>query len=148
MIENMPYIWAAILVGTIIIESQTADMVCIWFMPGALTAMILGMLKLDIWIQCLVFVLMTVILLILSKTLFRSFFRKKAAEATNVDALIGKEAVMVEQTCDPHTPGSAKINGLLWSVLAEDENQTLRAGDVVIVKEIRGVKLICSKKEI
>ncbi len=147
MLEYMPYIWAAVLIAAIIIETQTMDMVTIWFMPSALIAMILGMLKVNVWVQCLVFIMLTAVLLILSRTVFRSVFRKKDTEATNAQALIGKEAVMIEDASDPHSVGTAKINGLLWSVLAQDENEVLKAGDIVIVQEIKGVKLICSKKK-
>ncbi|MBQ7337239.1 MAG: NfeD family protein [Clostridia bacterium] len=146
MLEYMPYIWAAVLVIAIIVESQTMDMICIWFMPSALISMILGMLNVRVWVQCLVFVVLTVVMLILCKTVFKSFFKRKNAEPTNADALIGKEAIITEDVDNIHGIGSAKINGLVWTARAEDVNEKLSVGDIVIVKEIRGVKLICTKK--
>ena len=145
MITYMPYIWAAILLIAIVVETQTADMVTIWFMPSALISMILAMLKVDIWLQCALFVVLTTVMLILSKTIFRSVFQKKAPEQTNVEALIGRKAVVLEQIDNAKSVGSAKINGLVWSARAENESDVFVPGDIVIVKAISGVKLICVK---
>ena len=147
MMAYMPFIWAAGLIVTIVIESQTMDIVTVWFMPSALIAMILGILKVSIGIQSLVFVSLTVVMLILSKTVFKRFFKRKAPERTNVDALIGQEAVIVEAIDNRQAVGSAKLNGLVWSARAENEEDILEPGDVVIVKAISGVKLICIKKD-
>ena len=110
-----------------------------------LISMILAMFKMDIWLQCAVFVLLTTVLLILSKTIFRSAFRKKAPQQTNVEALIGQKAVILERIDNANGVGSAKINGLVWSARAENESDILEPGDIVIVKAISGVKLICVK---
>ena len=147
MMAYMPFIWAAVLIVAIVIESQTMDIVTVWFMPSALIAMILGILKVSIGIQSLVFVSLTVVMLILSKTVFKRFFKRKAPERTNVDALIGQEAVIVEAIDNRQAVGSAKLNGLVWSARAENEEDILEPGDVVIVKAISGVKLICIKKD-
>ncbi len=147
MMAYMPFIWAAVLVAAIIIETQTMDMVTVWFMPSALIAMILGILKVSILVQCIVFVVLTVVMLILSKTVLKKFFKPKAPARTNVEALIGQEALIVEAVDNRHGVGSAKLNGLVWSARAENEEDVLVPGDVVIVKAISGVKLICVKKD-
>lgn len=147
MLGYAPILWAVVLIAAIVIETQTMDMITIWFMPSALIAMILGMLEVEFWVQCLVFVLLTTVLLILSKTLFKTFFKKQAPIRTNVDALLGQEAIILETVNNRTGEGTAKLNGCVWSVRAEDENEILSEGEVVVVKEIRGVKLICAKKE-
>lgn len=147
MLTYMPYIWAAVLVALILVETQTADMITIWFMPSALITLILALFELDIWLQCTVFVLLTTVMLILSKTVFRSVFQKKAPERTNADALIGQEALILEPIDNAQGLGSAKLNGLVWSARAANENDVFVPGDIVIVKAISGVKLICVKKD-
>ena len=146
MPQFMPYIWAAVFIAAIVIESQTMGLVAIWFMPSALIAMILAMLNVPLWIQGVVFVLLSVLLLIFGRKLFKSLFPKTKYTPTNVDALIGKEAVITEEVNNLEGRGAAKLNGQTWSVCAENEDEAMVPGDVVIVKEIRGVKLICCKK--
>ena len=143
----MPYIWAAVLITAIIIETQTADMITIWFMPSALIAMILGILRVSIPVQCVVFILITVGMLILSKTVLKKYFKPKMPARTNVEALIGQEALIVETIDNRLGVVSAKLNGFIWSARAENEEDVLVPGDVVIVKAISGVKLICVKKD-
>ncbi|MBQ7320214.1 MAG: NfeD family protein [Clostridia bacterium] len=146
MPQFMPYIWAAVFIAAIVIESQTMGLVAIWFMPSALIAMILAMLNVPLWIQGVVFVLLSVLLLIFGRKLFKSLFPKTKYTPTNIDALIGKEAVITEEVNNLEGRGAAKLNGQIWSVRAENEDEAMVPGDVVIVKEIRGVKLICRKK--
>ena len=146
MPQMMPYIWAAVLLATIVVESQTLGLVAIWFMPGALVSMILAMLKVPVWIQGAVFFVLSVVLLVFGRRLFKSFFPKSKDTPTNVDALIGKEAVIIEAVNNLEARGAAKLNGQVWSARAEQEDQELLPGDVVIVKAIHGVKLICQKK--
>ena len=146
MPQMMPYIWAAVLLATIVIESQTLGLVSIWFMPGALVSMILAMLKVPVWIQGAVFFVLSVLLLVFGRRLFKSFFPRSKDTPTNVDALIGKEAVIIEAVNNLEARGAAKLNGQVWSARAEQEDQELLPGDVVIVKAIHGVKLICQKK--
>ena len=146
MPQMMPYIWAAVLLATIVIESQTLGLVAIWFMPGALVSMILAMLKVPVWIQGAEFFVLSVVLLVFGRRLFKSFFPKSKDTPTNVDALIGKEAVIIEAVNNLEARGAAKLNGQVWSARAEQEDQELLPGDVVIVKAIHGVKLICQKK--
>jgi membrane protein implicated in regulation of membrane protease activity len=147
MPQMMPYVWVAVFIAAIVIESQTMGIVAIWFMPGALIAMILAMLNVPVWIQALVFILLSVLLLIFGRRVFKSLFPKTKYTPTNVDALIGREAVITEEVNNLQGVGAAKLNGQIWSARAKNEKETLLPGDVVIVCEIRGVKLICSKKQ-
>lgn len=62
-------------------------------------------------------------------------------QKTNVDALIGKKAVVVEKT-SPQNPGQVKINGEIWRAEADtvlDENTH------VVVHSVSGVTLAVTK---
>ena len=65
----MTIIWAVVFASAIFIEAETAEMTAIWFMPGALIALALSLFNVDIWIQCLVFIL-------LSAILYKPFFKR------------------------------------------------------------------------
>ena len=140
------FLWLGLLVASVFAEVMTSALVAIWFMPGALVSMILAMLKVPVWIQGAVFFVLSVLLLVFGRRLFKSFFPKSKDTPTNVDALIGKEAVIIEAVNNLEARGAAKLNGQVWSARAEQEDQELLPGDVVIVKAIHGVKLICQKK--
>ena len=117
-------------------------LVAIWFMPGALFALILAICEVDLLWQVLAFLVTTVAALILYKKLIRPFFKP---QQTNAQALIGQEAIITEDVDNLQGCGAAKVGGLIWSVRAQKE-EALLVGDVVIVADIQGNKLICYKK--
>lgn len=144
--EAMPYIWIAVVILGLAVEAMTAAIVAIWFIPGSLLGMILALCGVDIWVQIYTFIILTVILLVLSKTVFKKYFSKGGHTATNLDSIIGMTAIVTEAIDNAHEKGAVKVAGKVWS--ARSENDILiEAGAAVTVLEIRGVKLICRIKE-
>jgi membrane protein implicated in regulation of membrane protease activity len=144
---SLPLLWFGIIVVTLIVESQTADLVAIWFAPSAFVAMILSFFKVQFWLQFGVFVVLTLIGLILSFTLIRPMMKKRSkVEKTNVDAMAGKLA-LVEEDIDNGIPcGVAKINGQLWTARMDDPATTAAKGEWVEIVRVEGSKLICRPK--
>lgn len=142
----MTIVWAVIFVLTIIIEVETAELVSIWFMPGALIALVLSLFDVKTWIQWTVFIVVSAILLILAKTVFRKKLLKSVnKEKTNTDLLIGKTAIVTEQIKNVEAVGSVKVNGNIWTARMENDRDTAMPGDKVVIVKISGVKLICRK---
>ena len=140
----MTYVWAALLVLFIIAEAVTTALVAIWFIPGAILAMVFSMLGFPLWLQALGFLLPS--LGILLRIIFREKFFKSKTVATNSDALIGKLALVTEEIDDLAGKGAVKVGGAQWSARSAD-GAPIPAGTVVVITEIRGVKLICRKTE-
>lgn len=143
----LPLIWFGIIILTLIVESQTADLVSIWFAPGAFVAMILAFCNVGFGVQFGVFIGITVIGLILTFTVIRPRMKKKhKIEKTNADALIGKLA-HVEEDIDNRAPsGVVKINGQLWTARMTDDTLSASKDDWVEIAEVAGSKLICRPK--
>lgn len=140
----IPLLWVGIFVLTIIIESQTADLVAIWFVPSALIALILSFLKVQFWVQFGVFVGVTVLGLILSFAWIRPMMkRRNKVEKTNADALAGKQAHVEEDIRNDAPSGVVKINGQLWTARMEDPATTAAKGGWVVIVRVEGAKLIC-----
>lgn len=148
MLEYMPYIWAIVTVAAIVVESMTADLVTIWFIPSGLIAAIVSLLpfRIEIWVQVLIFFVTALILVVMSKTIFKEFFKKKPIVPTNLDAVIGQDAVVTESINNIEGKGAVKVLGKEWSALTSNDGETIEKGSLVTVLEIRGVKLICKKK--
>ena len=134
------YIWVAIILLAIVVEIATVELVGIWFVPGALIALVLALFGVHWAIQVGVFAVATVLFII--------FFRKKLIQylskdksKTNTDLLIVKELKLITPIAF-QTPGSVKINGVVWSASLEDETAELKEGSLVKVVEIKGNKLI------
>lgn len=143
--EHMIWVWLAVMVLAIICEACTTALVSIWFVPPAIVAMILAAVDVDVWIQAVVFFVISIISIIV----FQSVFKKKLAlnkkKATNVDILIGEKAIVTEKIDNLTAEGCVKINGQLWSARSEDDNVIISEGDVVEIVAVKGVKLVCRK---
>lgn len=75
---------------------------------------------------------------------FRMFIKSKlhiTTKHTNVDALIGKRAIVIKRI-DSNTVGQIKIEGEIWRA---QSNEELLEGEGVIIKSISGVTLSVQK---
>ena len=73
-------VWFAIFIGLIVIEALTADVLTVWFMPGALICIILAAFKVPLPVQIVVFFVASITMFILSKTALKKFFVTKNKE--------------------------------------------------------------------
>ena len=136
----MTYVWAALLVFFIIAEAVTTALVAIWFIPGAILAMVFSMLGFPLWLQALGFLLPS--LGILLRIIFREKFFKSKTVATNSDALIGKLALVTEEIDNVHAKGAVQINGQYWTAKTELFKDKIPKDTIVKVIDVDGVKLI------
>lgn len=82
----------------------------------------------------------TIILLFLYVFVGRQFIKSKlhiGTKATNVESLMGKEAV-VFKPISPQDPGQVKIEGEIWRATAD---RKLEVGDKVVIQSVSGVTL-------
>jgi len=95
--------------------------------------------------QWISFLLLSVLLFIILRKNIR-FTSDKSSLQSNSDSLIGKE-VKVKQTIEPNSiKGRVEIYGEEWIAITRDKNP-IYAGEMVIVKEISGTKLIVERGE-
>ena len=62
----------------------------------------------------------------------------------NNKAVIDKNGIVVQEIDNLNSKGQIKVNGELWSAISEDD-EVIKKGTTVIVKDIQGVKLLVKK---
>ena len=143
----MTIVWAVLFVSALIIESQTAELVAIWFVPGTLMSLTLSLCGVDEWIQWVVFLAVSAVLLIMALTKFRKLLLKNFGKAkTDTDLLIGQTALVIERIDNAAMTGAVKVDGKEWSARMADDCETAEIGEFVSIESISGVKLICKWK--
>ena len=142
---NPVYVWLAALAAFIVIEIATMGLTTIWFAGGALIALVLALLNTSFYVQLGAFLVISIVLLVCTRPLAVKFFNGKR-EKTNVDSMIGKQAIVVAEIDNLREEGQVMLNGMEWSAKTYEEGCIIPAGAVVEVKEIRGVKLIVLEK--
>lgn len=143
---TMIAIWTGVILFSIFIEANTAALVSIWFIPPAVVALVLAIIGVPLTAQLLTFVLLSALLLILSRTVFKKFMKKEDFVPTNSDRLPGMEAVVTSEIKGGTELGEAKVDGKFWSAKLNDESFAA-VGEVLIVDHIESTKLILRKKD-
>lgn len=137
------YIWLGIAIVSLIIEVATSGLATIWFVPSALISMVLAFMNIPVAVQIAVFIVLSVLMIILFYRKLKENIEKKS-EKTNIDALIGKEAV-AEEDISFRSMGRVKVGGMSWSAYIEKDSETINKGDFVKILSIDGVKLRIEK---
>lgn len=134
-------IWLALFVVLIVFEAVTTGLFTIWFAGGALIALLVS-LFLDMWVvQMVVFLIVSFLLLYFMRPVAMRKFNAKRLK-TNVEDIAGREAKVTEFIDNLNASGTAILNGLEWSARSSEDSVTIPAGERVLVREVRGVKLI------
>ena len=137
--------WLALVVFFAIIEGVTPQLVSIWFAGGALVSLVVSLFGAPIWVEAIVFVAVSAILLVLTRPIVKRRFAKQIVK-TNADALVGGDAVVTRAIDNTEGVGLAKILGQVWSARSADGGK-IPEGATVTVERIEGVKLIVSEKK-
>ncbi|MCX4346053.1 MAG: NfeD family protein [Lachnospiraceae bacterium] len=134
-------IWLAVFVVLIVFEAVTTGLFTIWFAGGALIALLVS-LFLDMWVvQMVVFLIVSFLLLYFMRPVAMRKFNAKRLK-TNVEDIAGREAKVTELIDNLNASGTAILNGLEWSARSSEDSVTIPVGERVLVREVRGVKLI------
>ncbi len=142
MIEYMVWFWLGLFVFALVIELFTADMISIWFSLAAVPSFVLALVGAHVIVQAIVFVLVTSILLLLTRPAIKKYMKTNEIK-TNVDAIIGKTGIVVKEiTLD--LPGRVKIGSMDWSATSKE---ALTVGKHVKVLDVEGNKLIVESME-
>lgn len=138
--------WLAIVIVLLVIEIATLGLTTIWFAGGALVACIAALLHANIWVQIVLFLVVSVLLLFFTRPLAVRYMNKDRTK-TNVDSMVGKEAVVTEAIDNLKAQGVVQVNGLEWTARSEKSQEVIPKGAIVEVGRVDGVKLIVRKKE-
>ncbi|MGE4571638.1 MAG: NfeD family protein [Candidatus Izemoplasmatales bacterium] len=141
--ENyMIFIWFAIIIVAFFIEIETMDLSSIWFAAGAFIALIVSIFTESIWIQVIVFIVTSTLLLLSLRPIFKKYMNRNEIR-TNASALIDQEAICIKPIID-NERGEVKIQGKKWTAIS---NENIYENERVIVLAISGVKLVVKRKK-
>ncbi len=134
------YIWLSVTIVALMLEFITNEMITIWFAGGGLVSMILAACKLDWYITLPVFLVVSFVLLLCFRKAVIKYLDKNKT-FTNADAVIGKEFRLITPI-GFNSPGTIKINDVIWNVICQDGFAEVAEGSLVKVLEIKGNKYI------
>ncbi len=136
---SMEWMWLAALVVFAILEASTSALVSVWFIGGSLAAMIAALLGAEIWLQVVLFFVVSAALLLLLRPIAKKYMKTRTVP-TNASSNIGKTAVVTSAIDNLRGTGAVKIGGVEWSARSADD-QPIEKDAVVRVTKIEGVKV-------
>ena len=134
--NNLPWVWVAVTIICIVIESLTLSLTTIWFGISSFLLVFLAFTPIPFGVQLFIFVALSLVLLIFTRPVVKKKLNKKQI-ATNYERIIGQIAVVTKKIT-ALDKGSVKINGMEWTA-AVKEDITLEKGSKCIIEEIAGV---------
>ncbi|MDE6470803.1 MAG: NfeD family protein [Eubacterium sp.] len=136
--------WAAAILIFGIAEAVTVQLVSIWFLVGAIAALIAALCGASPVIQIIIFIAVSVLALVITRPLVKKYISPKK-ENTNADRVIGQIGIVTEDIDNINAAGQVKADGKIWTARSID-NSIIPVGSEVIVDRIDGVKLIVKSK--
>ena len=142
--ETTSICWLVVFILLILIELATMGLTTIWFAGGAVAGFVASMLGANVVIQAAAFFAVSILLLFFTRPFAVRYINSNKTK-TNVDRLIVKEALVLEEINNIRETGCARLEGKEWT--ARSMNDTVIPKDTVVtVERIEGVKLIVKAK--
>ena len=147
-VYNMSFslFWLIALVVFGVIEAVTVGLASIWFAIGALAALIVSFFVGVLWVQIIVFLVVSFVALAAIRPFAKKLLVPKT-EATNADRVIGAEAVVTQTIDNLKGEGAVTVGGVPWTARADRADQIIPKGTTVHVLRIEGVKLFVTEEE-
>ena len=139
--EQLAWIlWSVLGVILIIAEIFTLGFVLFWFGIGAFAAALVGFLGFGFLIQFIVFALVSVVLTVMSRTLFAKYLTSDEENSVKIgiDALPGKIGTVTTASRGALQEAAVKVYGSTWTAFPADEETVLAEGEKVEVVSVKG----------
>lgn len=137
------YFWIIVAIIALMIELMTAvALTSVWFVVGAIAAALLSLFSIGFLWQCVVFVVVSIVALLLLRPFLVEKLRGNTV-ATNYDRVVGKHTALTKAITKEQW-GCIKINGSEWSCVNINDEE-LPIGTEVKILAVDGSKLIVEK---
>ena len=139
------HIWVIVALVFVIVEMFTTGFAVMCISFGCLFGAGASALDWDIKWQLLVFAVGTALAFLTVRPLVYKFFYKKGQEVkTNVDALVGRRAIVTERIEGELHAGRVKVDGDDWKAVSTD-TEPIEVGEAVEITAINSVILTVKK---
>ena len=131
--------WFILLIIFVVVEAVTVNMVSAWFAAGSLVAMLAAMAGGKLWLQILLFLVVSGVALALLRPLTKKYFTPRITR-TNVDALAGKTCLCVTAIDNLTGAGQVRIGDVEWTARSTT-GEPIPVGEQVRIDRVEGVKV-------
>ncbi len=124
-----------------IVEIINTGFLVFWLGIGALIAMISSLFISNVYIQALIFLVSSTLLIFFTKPFVKKFTKNDKSVATNAFSIIGSRGIVINEINQLSGTGQIKVNGEVWSAKTDSE-EIIPVDATVEVIKIDGVKAV------
>ena len=144
--ELLTILWLALMVVFLVTEAATVTMVSLWFAAGSLAALAASLLHAPVWLQVVLFLAVSALLLAALRPMARKHFTPKLSK-TNVDAVVGSRGYVTADIDNVSATGTVKLGAMEWTARST-AGCAIPKGTLVQVDKIEGVKAFVTPVEV
>ena len=133
-------LWLVLTVVFVITEALSIALISIWFAVGAVLAMVSALFGAPLWLQLLIFIAVSGVLVLAAKPLSEKMINKRAVQ-TNADRVIGQTAFVTQTINNSLSTGQVRVLEQVWTARSVSD-ELIVEGTTVVVKDIQGVKVL------
>lgn len=133
--------WLLLVIVFIVFEMISLGLTTIWFAGGAFVAGIAALCGAPIWVQIILFLVVSIVLLITTRPIAQKHLNNKV-EKTNVEGLVGTNAFVQETIDNQAGTGKIRINDVEWTARSSKDEVVIPVDSKVVIQKIAGVKCI------
>ncbi|WP_206512267.1 NfeD family protein [Thermosipho globiformans] len=127
-------------------EILTPTFFIFWFGIGALaSALVAFFIGNTIW-ELVTFIVVSGILVILTRPLANKISGEQTRKI-NVDEIIGKQALVLEDINNKAGTGIIKVNGDTWRAFSKNDEILIKKGEYVKILQVEGAHVVVEKIE-
>ena len=137
-----PYVWLVVAAIAALIEMLSVSLITVWFVIGGVVAFFAGFFGAPIWVQLVVFLVVSLASLALFRPLILKYRKQGAShEAT----LVGKNASVVEDIGESTRTGRVETpDHMTWTALSHDGTPIETGAQVRVIGQ-DSIKLIVER---
>ena len=132
-------VWLILLVVLVAGEAITVGLTFIWFAVGAMGGLLVAVLGGAVWLQIVVFLLLSALTLILVRPAAAKLLTP-GISPTNADRVLSQIALVTEEIDNIAETGQVKLFGQTWTARSEN-GEVIPAQSRVRILRIEGVKV-------
>jgi len=132
--------WIILGVLLMVLEIFTPTFFVFWFGLGSLAAAIVAYFYENTIFELLTFIVVSGILVLSTRKLAKKITGEEV-RSINVDEIIGKEAIVIEQIDNKLAKGVVKVSGDMWRAVSVDD-VVIQSGEKVIIEKVEGAHVV------
>lgn len=146
MLDYLPIVWVAIFVLSVVSEAASRTFIPLWFAPAAAISLVLSLLELAAWVEVLAFFSVSLVLLLLSRTVFASLLGIKKRRKTSLSkrqAIIGRQGLVIEDVDNLRMSGKIRVDGVELPAVSCSDDIVVPAGEIVTITAYENGVVVC-----